>query len=74
LCSGHIVHVGDSRCYLVRSGVARQLTNDHSWLNVGYILLGELVRGFARRIRQEKTCSSPLGMKDTTFRPDLASG
>ena len=29
---GHIVHVGDSRCYQFRSGGARQLTNDHSWL------------------------------------------
>ena len=28
-----IAHVGDSRCYLVRHGEARPLTNDHTWVN-----------------------------------------
>lgn len=28
-----ISHVGDSRCYLVRSGHARQITQDHTWVN-----------------------------------------
>ncbi len=26
----HVVHVGDSRCYLIRGGVAEQLTTDHT--------------------------------------------
>ena len=28
-----VCHVGDSRCYLVRNGVARQITQDHTWVN-----------------------------------------
>ena len=28
-----IAHVGDSRCYQVRDGVATQLTRDHTWVN-----------------------------------------
>ena len=28
-----ISHVGDSRCYLVRGGQARQITDDHTWVN-----------------------------------------
>jgi serine/threonine protein phosphatase PrpC len=30
---GFVVHVGDSRAFLMRGGSCRQLTNDHSWLN-----------------------------------------
>ncbi len=29
----YVVHAGDSRAFLLRGGSARQLTNDHSWLN-----------------------------------------
>jgi len=28
-----VSHVGDSRCYLVRNGAARQITQDHTWIN-----------------------------------------
>ena len=28
-----ISHVGDSRCYLVRDGIAKAITEDHTWVN-----------------------------------------
>jgi len=28
-----VSHVGDSRCYLVRKGMAKQITQDHTWVN-----------------------------------------
>ena len=28
-----VSHVGDSRCYLIRDGKARQITQDHTWVN-----------------------------------------
>jgi protein phosphatase len=28
----HLVHAGDSRCYMFRDGQLRQLTEDHSWI------------------------------------------
>ncbi|MBS1121585.1 MAG: protein serine/threonine phosphatase [Deltaproteobacteria bacterium] len=28
----HVVHAGDSRCYMFRDGQLKQLTDDHSWI------------------------------------------
>jgi serine/threonine protein phosphatase PrpC len=28
----HVIHAGDSRCYMFRDGQLRQLTDDHSWI------------------------------------------
>ncbi len=46
----HLAHVGDSRAYLLRKGVLRQLTQEHSWV-------GEEMR--AGRITPEEDESHP---------------
>jgi protein phosphatase len=50
----YISHVGDSRCYLVRSGSARQITDDHTWVNqqrkLGIITAAEMRESEARHI------------------------
>ncbi len=41
-----VSHVGDSRCYLVRNGQAKQITQDHTWVNeqhkLGLISTGDI--------------------------------
>ncbi|MGO9316927.1 MAG: PP2C family protein-serine/threonine phosphatase [Terracidiphilus sp.] len=50
----YISHVGDSRCYLVRSGSARQITDDHTWVNqqrkLGIITAEEMAESEARHV------------------------
>ncbi len=49
-----ISHVGDSRCYLVRNGLARQITQDHTLVNeqhkMGLISASEIPSSDARHV------------------------
>lgn len=49
-----ITHVGDSRCYLVRDGHTRQLTQDHTWVNeqrkLGLLTAEEAATSDARHV------------------------
>jgi PPM family protein phosphatase len=49
-----VSHVGDSRCYLVRKGQARQITQDHTWVNeqkkLGLISASEIAESESRHV------------------------
>jgi serine/threonine protein phosphatase PrpC len=49
-----VSHVGDSRCYLVRNGKAKQVTQDHTWVNeqrkMGLISAAEMAVSDSRHI------------------------
>jgi protein phosphatase len=49
-----VSHVGDSRCYLVRDGQARAVTQDHTWVNeqrkMGLISAEEMATSDSRHI------------------------
>ncbi|MGA3343281.1 MAG: protein phosphatase 2C domain-containing protein [Terracidiphilus sp.] len=49
-----VSHVGDSRCYLVRNGQAKQVTQDHTWVNeqrkMGLLTLQEAAESDSRHV------------------------
>ncbi len=49
-----VSHIGDSRCYLVRNGQARQVTQDHTWVNeqrkMGLISASEVAGSESRHV------------------------
>ncbi len=49
-----VSHVGDSRCYLVRKGKAKQITQDHTWVNeqrkMGVISAADIATSDARHV------------------------
>jgi protein phosphatase len=49
-----VSHVGDSRCYLVRNKVVKQITQDHTWVNeqrkMGLITASEMATSDSRHV------------------------
>jgi protein phosphatase len=49
-----VSHVGDSRCYLIRRGVTKQITQDHTWVNeqrkMGLISASEMSASESRHV------------------------
>ena len=49
-----VSHVGDSRCYLVRNGAAKQITCDHTWVNeqrkMGVISAADMATSESRHV------------------------
>jgi PPM family protein phosphatase len=49
-----VSHVGDSRCYLVRNGAAKQITYDHTWVNeqrkMGVISAADMATSESRHV------------------------
>ncbi len=65
-----VSHVGDSRCYLVRNGQARQVTQDHTWVNeqrkMGLISVGEIPSSDARHVLIRSVGPEMFVSPDTT--------
>ncbi|MGC9159366.1 MAG: PP2C family protein-serine/threonine phosphatase [Terracidiphilus sp.] len=65
-----ISHVGDSRCYLVRGGHAKQITEDHTWVNqqrkMGLITASEMAESEARHVLIRSLGAEMFVAPDTT--------
>jgi serine/threonine protein phosphatase PrpC len=65
-----VSHVGDSRCYLVRNGQARQITQDHTLVNeqrkMGLISAGDISSSDARHVLIRSVGPEMFVSPDTT--------
>jgi protein phosphatase len=65
-----VSHVGDSRCYLVRNGKAKQVTQDHTWVNeqrkMGLISLSEMAESESRHVLLRSLGPQMFVSPDTT--------
>jgi len=65
-----ISHVGDSRCYLVRKGIAKQITQDHTWVNeqrkMGVISASDIATYESRHVLIRSLGPEMLVSPDTT--------
>jgi len=65
-----VSHVGDSRCYLVRNGQAKQITQDHTWVNeqrkMGLISAREMADSESRHVLTRSLGPEMFVSPDTT--------
>jgi protein phosphatase len=65
-----VSHVGDSRCYLVRNGHAKQVTQDHTWVNqqkkLGLITTAEIAESDSRHVLTRSLGPEMFVSPDTT--------
>jgi protein phosphatase len=65
-----VSHVGDSRCYLIRSGKAKQITQDHTWVNeqrkMGLITVSEMAQSESRHVLLRSLGPEMFVSPDTT--------
>ena len=65
-----VSHVGDSRCYLVRNGQARQITQDHTLVNeqrkMGLISAGDIASSDSRHVLLRSLGPEMFVSPDTT--------
>jgi serine/threonine protein phosphatase PrpC/CRP-like cAMP-binding protein len=69
--SAFLVHVGDSRAYLLRDGEVRQLTEDHSMVNE-LVRSGKMTWAEARASRHRHVITRAVGLYPTV-QPSLGS-
>jgi len=65
-----VSHVGDSRCYLVRNGLAKQITHDHTFVNeqrrMGLISNAEVAQSESRHVLTRSLGPEMFVSPDTT--------
>ena len=73
----HVIHVGDSRLYLVRDGAVRQVTEDHSWVaeqvRLGGMSIEEALASPYRNIILRSVGTGPM-IEPDYFVEDLQEG
>lgn len=66
-----VAHVGDSRCYLLRGGEIRQVTEDHSMVNE-LVRTGKMTYAEAKASRHRHVITRAIGLYPTV-QPSLAA-
>ena len=61
----HLVHAGDSRCYMFRDGQLRQITEDHSWI-AEQIRSGALSEADAKTSKFRHVITKSIGFERDT--------